>query len=162
LYFVSYFTGITALIGVIIAHVQLAFADALLSTHYRFQIRTFWIGLLYLAIGIVLATAVVGIAVLFWWFIWSLVRNVKGARGLNETKPIASPSWWLFGCRRRARSPSRLALLPDRQWALRFSIARCSIDGRTRCRYRSPSWTSISPRNNVRSRRPPAPSPAGR
>src|SRR5262249_38257501 len=65
LYFVSYFTGITALIGVIIAHVQLASADALLSTHCRFQIRTFWIGLLYLAIGIVLASVIVGIAVLF-------------------------------------------------------------------------------------------------
>src|SRR5262249_51708283 len=44
LYFVSYFTGITALIGVIIAHVQLPSADGLLNTHYRFQIRTFWIG----------------------------------------------------------------------------------------------------------------------
>src|SRR6516225_8150924 len=64
LYFVSYFTGITAFIGVIIAHVQLPSAGALLNTHYRFQIRTFWIGLLYIAIGIVLTTAVVGIAVL--------------------------------------------------------------------------------------------------
>src|SRR6516164_7459908 len=97
LYFVSYFTGITALIGVIIAHVQLASADALLSTHYRFQIRTFWIGLLYLAIGIVLTTAVIGIAVLFWWFIWSLVRNVKGVLALNEHKPIANPGSWMFG-----------------------------------------------------------------
>jgi uncharacterized membrane protein len=97
LYFVSYFTGVTALIGVIIAHVQLASADALLSTHCRFQIRTFWIGLLYLAIGIILASVVVGIAVLFWWFIWSLVRNVKGVLALNENKPIANPSSWMFG-----------------------------------------------------------------
>src|SRR5215468_2312868 len=59
LYFVSYFTGITALIGVIIAHVQIPSADPLLNTHYRFQIRTFWIGLLYIAIGIVLTTAVI-------------------------------------------------------------------------------------------------------
>jgi uncharacterized membrane protein len=97
LYFVSYFTGITALIGVIIAHVQLASADALLSTHCRFQIRTFWIGLLYLAIGIILASVVVGIAVLFWWFVWSLVRNVKGVLALNDNKPIANPSSWMFG-----------------------------------------------------------------
>jgi uncharacterized membrane protein len=96
LYFASYFTGITALIGVIIAHVQLA-SDALLSTHCRFQVRTFWIGLLYLAIGIILTTAVVGIAVLLWWFIWSLVRNVKGVLALNENKPIANPGSWLFG-----------------------------------------------------------------
>ena len=51
LYFVAYFTGITALIGVIIAHVQVASADPLLATHYRFQIRTFWIGILYLVIA---------------------------------------------------------------------------------------------------------------
>ena len=51
LYFVAYFTGITALIGVIIAHVQVASADPLLATHYRFQIRTFWIGILYLVVG---------------------------------------------------------------------------------------------------------------
>ena len=87
----------TALIGVIIAHVQLASADGLLNTHYRFQIRTFWIGLLYIAIGIVLTTAVVGIAVLFWWFVWSLVRNVKGVLALNDHKPIANPSSWMFG-----------------------------------------------------------------
>jgi|SRR6516162_2388056 uncharacterized membrane protein len=97
LYFVSYFTGITALIGVIIAHVQLPSAGALLNTHYRFQIRTFWIGLLYIAIGIVLTTAVVGIAVLFWWFVWSLVRNVKGVLALNDHKPIANPGSWMFG-----------------------------------------------------------------
>jgi uncharacterized membrane protein len=97
LYFVSYFTGITALIGVIIAHAQLASADALLNSHYRFQIRTFWIGLLYLAIGIVLTSAVVGIAVLFWWFVWSLIRNVKGVLALNEHKPIANPNSWMFG-----------------------------------------------------------------
>ena len=97
LYFVSYFTGITALIGVIIAHIQLPSADGLLNTHYRFQIRTFWIGLLYIAIGIVLTTAVVGIAVLFWWFVWSLVRNVKGVLALNDHKPIANPGSWMFG-----------------------------------------------------------------
>src|SRR5262249_37933831 len=96
-YFVPYCTGTTALIGVIIAHVQPPSADGLLNTHYRFQIRTFWIGLLYIAIGIVFTTAVVGIAVLFWWFVWSLVRNVKGVLALNDHKPIANPSSWMFG-----------------------------------------------------------------
>jgi hypothetical protein len=47
LYLVAYFTGITAVIGVIIAHVQIGSADPLLASHYRFQIRTFWIGVVY-------------------------------------------------------------------------------------------------------------------
>src|SRR5437016_4061435 len=77
LYFAAYFTGITAIIGVIIAHVQSGGPDPMLETHYRFQIRTFWIGLIYLVVGSVLALVIVGFFILFWWFVWSLVRNVK-------------------------------------------------------------------------------------
>jgi uncharacterized membrane protein len=97
LYFISYFTGITALIGVIIAHVQVGQADSFLRSHYQFQIRTFWIGVLYLVIGILLTHFLIGIVVLLWLFIWSLVRNVKGVLALNESKPIADPTSWMFG-----------------------------------------------------------------
>jgi uncharacterized membrane protein len=97
LYFVGYFTGFTALVGVIIAHVQVGEADPLLRSHYQFQIRTFWVGVLYIAIGVLLSVIVIGIAVLFWWFVWSLVRNVKGVLALNEGKPIGSPTSWMFG-----------------------------------------------------------------
>jgi uncharacterized membrane protein len=97
LYLVSYFTGITALVGVIIAFIQVDSADPILASHYRFQIRTFWIGLLYLFVGVILAFVFIGILVIFWWFIWSLVRNVKGLLALNESKPIADPASWMFG-----------------------------------------------------------------
>ncbi len=97
LYFVAYITGITALIGVIIAHVKVGEADPLTRTHYQFQIRTFWIGILYLVIGAVLTVVVIGILVLLWWFIWSLVRNVKGLLALNDNKPIQNPTSWMFG-----------------------------------------------------------------
>ncbi len=97
LYFVSYFTGLTGLIGVIIAHIQYGSADPLLQSHYRFQIRTFWIGILYLVVGVVLCLVLVGFAVLLWWLIWSLVRNIKGILALNEGRPIAIPTSWMFG-----------------------------------------------------------------
>ena len=97
LYFLAYFTGITSLIGVIIAHLQVGSADPVAGSHFRFQIRTFWIGLLYLVIGTILSIVVVGFAVLLWWFILSLVRNIKGALALNENQPIANPASWLFG-----------------------------------------------------------------
>jgi uncharacterized membrane protein len=97
LYFAAYFTGITGLIGVIIAHVKFADADPLLRSHYQFQIRTFWIGLLYLVIGAILTYVIVGILILLWWFIWSLVRNVKGVLALNDNKPIQNPTSWMFG-----------------------------------------------------------------
>ena len=47
LYFAAYIFGITALIGVIIAHLRFPDATVLLRSHYQFQIRTFWIGLLF-------------------------------------------------------------------------------------------------------------------
>jgi uncharacterized membrane protein len=97
LYFASYFVGITALVGVIIAYVEVGRADPLLRSHYQFQIRTFWIGLLYLVVGIILCIVVVGIFVLLWWFIWTLVRCIKGVIALNEGKPVEHPTSWLFG-----------------------------------------------------------------
>jgi uncharacterized membrane protein len=97
LYFLGYFTMITAVIGVIMAHIQLDTADPMLATHYRFQIRTFWIGLLYIVIGSVLSLILIGFIVLAWWFIWSLIRSIKGVLALNERRPIADPASWLFG-----------------------------------------------------------------
>ena len=97
LYFIGYFNGITALIGVIIAHVQNGGPDPVLNSHYQFQIRTFWIGLLYIVVGSVLSLIVIGFAVLLWWLIWSLVRCVKGVLALNENRPIPNPQSWMFG-----------------------------------------------------------------
>ena len=97
LYGVGYFTGISALIGVIIAHVKVHDTDPVLRSHYQFQIRTFWIGLLYLAIGIPLCMVLIGIPVLAWWLLWSLIRIIKGIISVNEYKPIANPRSWLFG-----------------------------------------------------------------
>jgi uncharacterized membrane protein len=97
LYFAAYFVGITAIIGVIIAHVQKGSGDAVLDSHYEFQIRTFWVGLLYLIVGGILTLVLVGFLVLAWWFIWSLIRNIKGILALNENRPVADPRSWLFG-----------------------------------------------------------------
>ncbi len=69
----------------------------MLRSHYQFQIRTFWIGLLYLAIGIPLCLALIGIPLLIWWLVWSLIRIVKGILLVIEHKPIANPKSWLFG-----------------------------------------------------------------
>ena len=97
LYFAGYLTGITKIIGVIIAHLQSGSADPVARSHFQFQIRTFWIGLLYLIAGVVLLFVVVGAFILLWWLVWSIVRNIKGALALNENRPIANPTSWMFG-----------------------------------------------------------------
>ena len=97
LYLAAYAVGITALIGVIIAHVQVGSADPMLASHYRFQIRTFWIGVLYWIVGGILVFVLIGFVILLWWFIWSIIRNIKGLLALNENRPIANPTSWMFG-----------------------------------------------------------------
>ena len=98
LYLVGYVTGgVTWIIGVIIAHVQISNADPMLASHYRFQIRTFWIGIIYIVVGSILLIVFVGFLVFAWLFIWSLVRNIKGLLLLNENRPIADPGSWMFG-----------------------------------------------------------------
>ncbi len=98
LYCIAYVTGgLSSVIGVIIAHAKVGDAEPMLKTHYQWQIRTFWIGLLYLVAGTILCFIVIGIFVLMWWFVWSLVRIVKGILALNDRKPIGHPTSWMFG-----------------------------------------------------------------
>jgi uncharacterized membrane protein len=97
LYGAGYFIGFSAMIGVIMAHVKIDDADPVQRSRYQFLIRTFWIGLLYLTIGIPLSLVLIGLPILAWWFVWSLIRIVKGIIAINEHKPIANPKSWLFG-----------------------------------------------------------------
>jgi uncharacterized membrane protein len=97
LYLSGYFFLITPIAGVIVAYIQHDAADPVLQSHYRFQIRTFWIGALYFVSGVVLCLVIVGVFILLWWFIWSLVRCIKGILALNEGRPIDNPTSWMFG-----------------------------------------------------------------
>jgi uncharacterized membrane protein len=98
LYLLGYITGITALIGVIVAYFQATRSGRPpIKSHYTFQVRTFWIGLIYLFVGILLLHLGVGALILVSGIVWSLVRNVKGLLTLNRNEPIANPESWLFG-----------------------------------------------------------------
>jgi uncharacterized membrane protein len=97
LYLAGYLTGFTAAAGLIMAYVQSGTSGGYLESHYRFQIRTFWIGLLYLVVGCILSLVLVGWLVLAWWCVWSLVRILRGMIQLNNRQPIRSPMSWGFG-----------------------------------------------------------------
>jgi uncharacterized membrane protein len=51
LYLVGFLTGITVLVGLIIAYLQRDKTDRVSQSHFQFQITTFWIGLLYFFVG---------------------------------------------------------------------------------------------------------------
>lgn len=97
LYLLGYFTGVSALAGVIIAHIQKGSSSGYISTHYEFQIWTFWMGLAYLIVGGVLTMVLVGYVILGWWILWSLIRTIKGLLAINKRQPIGNPRSWLFG-----------------------------------------------------------------
>lgn len=84
------------IIGVIIAYVHKNDAPAWLRTHYQFQIRTFWIGLLLIVAGAFLWTAGIGAFILLFWLVWLIVRCVKGIKYLDQNQPHPNPTtWWL-------------------------------------------------------------------
>lgn len=97
LYLAGFVTGITVLIGLIIAYLQRDHTDPICRTHFQFQIRTFWIGLVYLFIGALTLHFVVGAFILIWWCIWTIIRCVKGLLALNAGEPIGDPNSYLFG-----------------------------------------------------------------
>ncbi len=89
LYALSYFTGITAIIGIVINYVKKDdVAGTWLESHFRWQIRTFWFGLLWAIIGGITAFVVIGFVILFANFIWIIYRIVKGWVYLNDGKPL--------------------------------------------------------------------------
>jgi uncharacterized membrane protein len=97
LYFLGYVTGITTLIGVMIAYLQNRSCSSELRSHFTFQVRTFWIGLLSLFVGGILLYIGIGVLVLLGGLLWSLIRNVKGILALNRNEPIINPDSWIFG-----------------------------------------------------------------
>ncbi|NNC23876.1 hypothetical protein HKX42_08515 [Salinisphaera sp. USBA-960] len=96
LYLVSLFIGVTGIIGVIMAYIHKDDAPAWLQQHYQFQIRTFWIGVLYIFIGVLLSFVIIGFFVLLFWLIWLIVRCVKGLKALGDNAAPPSPTGWMF------------------------------------------------------------------
>ena len=96
LYLVSFIIGITSIVGLIMAYVNKGDGNYL-DSHYQFQIRTFWIGLLYSVIGVLLLSISIGVLVLIFTAIWLIVRCVVGFKYLGKKEPIPNPTSWMFG-----------------------------------------------------------------
>ena len=96
LYLVAIVFGITGLIGVVMAYVYRSDAPDWLRSHYQFQIRTFWIGVLYFLVGLVLTFVFIGYLVLLFWVVWVIVRCVKGIKALDQKEALPNPTGWMF------------------------------------------------------------------
>lgn len=96
LYLANFFTGFTGIVGVIVAYVYHGKGPHWLDEHYRYQIRTFWIGLLYVSVATLLTLVLVGFPLLLAVAVWLIVRCVKGFRGLQEKRAPSDVNGWLL------------------------------------------------------------------
>lgn len=96
LYLTGLLFGITGIVGVVTAYLNQNDAPDWLRSHYRFQIRTFWIGALCLFVGFLLAMILIGYLVLLFWAVWLIVRCVKGMKYLERGEAHPDPTGWMF------------------------------------------------------------------
>lgn len=96
LYLIAAFTGVPYLIGLIIAYVSRGDADEVAATHYQYQIRTFWLGLLYVIIGGLTMAVGIGFLICLFTWLWAIVRSFKGMGWYNEGVEVPNPRTWLW------------------------------------------------------------------
>ncbi|HEX5055731.1 MAG TPA: hypothetical protein VFX02_04450 [Gammaproteobacteria bacterium] len=88
----AFFNGLTFVVGVIINYIKLEdVAGTWLASHFRWQMRTFWFGLLWCALGMVTIPIVIGFFILAVTGIWIIYRIVKGILRLLENKEMYVP-----------------------------------------------------------------------
>ncbi len=97
LYIAAIFTGLPMLVGVVIAYINRDDPPAWLATHYRYQIRTFWIGMLYSAIAILFSIPLFFISFPVFWLavaLWIIIRCARGIKLLDAKRGIPNPKTW--------------------------------------------------------------------
>lgn len=93
LYAASAFVGITGIVAIIVNYLKREDADGTIyASHFTWQIRTFWWGLLWAVIGCITLFVGVGFLILFANSIWIIYRIVKGFLNWNDNKPMPLPS----------------------------------------------------------------------
>lgn len=89
LYACSFFLLITAIIAIVLNYVKKGDVQGTwLESHFRWQIRTFWFGVLWSALGYLTLIILIGWVILFAAFVWTVYRLVKGIVNLLDDKPM--------------------------------------------------------------------------
>ena len=96
LYLAGFVIGITPLVGVVMAYINRGKAEPWVETHYTWAIRTFWIGLLYSLIAVVLTILLIGFILFIAVAVWFIVRIVLGMQALNRNEPVRKPQSWII------------------------------------------------------------------
>jgi uncharacterized membrane protein len=91
----AFLTGWPSLIAVILNYVKRSEARGTsLESHFRWQIRTFWFGLLWVTLCLLFVVATLGIGLLIAWLplalvgLWFIYRIVRGWLRLIDRRPM--------------------------------------------------------------------------
>ena len=86
---VGLFLVITYFIAVILSYIKRDDAHGTwLESHFRWQIRTFWFGLPWFALGFLTYIFIIGWFILVAAALWLIYRILKGWLNLNDGKPM--------------------------------------------------------------------------
>lgn len=95
LYLASFITGITAIIGVVLAYLWRNEPRAAWeASHYQYLINTFWIALVGSILGFLLMIVLLGFLILAAVAVLVIVRSVMSLVNAQKHAPIANPSTW--------------------------------------------------------------------
>ena len=83
-------------IGLIMAYVNKGNGPHWLDENYRFQIRTYWIFVLYMFISIILMFVLIGYITALVSLVWFIIRCVKGLKAINNKQVPQNINGWLF------------------------------------------------------------------
>jgi len=85
----SFFLGISLFAAAIVNYIKKEdVAGTWLESHFRWQIRTFWLTLLWLSVGALTFIVVIGYFILMGAAIWLIYRIAKGWIFLAEKRPL--------------------------------------------------------------------------
>ena len=91
----AFLTGWPSIIAVILNYIKRSEARGTwLESHFRWQIRTFWFGLLWISLCVAFIVVTLGIGLLFMWLpitlvgLWFVYRIVCGWVTLDDGRPM--------------------------------------------------------------------------
>jgi uncharacterized membrane protein len=91
----AFLTGWPSIIAVILNYLKRSEVQGTwLESHFRWQIRTFWYGLLWVSLCVLFVIATFGIGILIAWLplgivsLWFIYRVARGWIALNNRRPM--------------------------------------------------------------------------
>ena len=91
----AFLTGWPSIIAVILNYVKRSDARGTwMESHFRWQIRTFWFGVLWISLCVLFIVATLGLGILIAWLpmtivaLWFIYRIARGWIALRDNRPV--------------------------------------------------------------------------